>query len=766
MDSDKLIPARRADTHELTPLPAPAGPRLEGGFPLPEEDSSLRYYWAILLKRKWTVILTVVVVVTLVSIASFKMTPRYEALSRIAVGREQQDVLGFRDVATGSNEEWDYTIQLGTQLRVLQSDTLAMRVIEQLQLDKNPVFAPDLPPRRQPATEGFPTGTQELDDRQQAALLSTFRSQLRVTLVPRSRIVEIRCLSPDPQLAAQMANSLVNTYIEYNFKTKFESTMKTSSFLSDQLVELQRKVETSQEKLVDYQREHEILGLDDKQNIITSKLADLNTQLTLSETDRINKQASYELTLSANQELVPGVPDNRIIQRLKEQEAEVKDRLAQASTQFGPFFPKVVELRNQLQQIESALKTEVGKISGRIQNEYLAAVQREKMLRAALENQKQEANRLNERAIQYNILKREVDTNRQLYDGLLQKLKEASVSAGLRSGNISVVDVARVPSRPAKPNIPLNIVLALFASLGLGVVLAFVQENLDNTVRAPQDVEDVSALPSLGLIPIVPNGSAARKNGKPRLTLAASNEPSEPICLISISRPNSEITEAYRALRTSVLLSSLGAPPKVLLVTSGLPKEGKTTTSINLAVVLAQKGGRVLLVDGDLRRPCVHRDLGLSRSNGLTNLLAGGDTLEEVAIPFPPQPNLLVLPAGPSAPYPAELLGSQLMHNYLAKWREQFDHIVIDTAPALTVTDAVLLSSEVDGVLIVIRAGQTTRQSLRRVRDLLRHVNARVVGVVINAVDLRSSGYSYSYGGYYDGSEHGGKYYDDGTSQD
>ncbi len=731
-------------------------------YPAPPSSTSLADYWRVLIKGKWAILAAVVIAVSLSAFISLRKTPRYEARARLAIHREASDVLGFREVYSANTEDWDYTVAIDTQVRVLQSDTLASDVIRKLKLDQNPAFAGD----RAPDSGNGQEADSGLDEEQrQEILLAMFRSDLVVSAVPNSRIVDIAFKSPDPSLAAQVVNTLAQTYIEHNFKTKFESTMQTSEWLSRQLADLQLKVETTQEKLVRYQQEHGILGVDEKQNIITAKLDELNRELTAAEADRIQKEARHRLASSGDADLVARAEVNTLLDKLRSQEADLRTQYSQVTTQFGPSYPKVVELRNQMVQIEGAIKDEVRKIAARIQNDYQAAVQRESMLRDALEKQKTLANKLNENAIQYNILKRDVETSRNLYEGLLQKLKEASVSAGLRSSNVRVVDAARVPTVPSEPNIPRNILLGLLIGLAGGIGLAFVREFLDNTVRTPDQVEIISALPSLGIIPLglMP---AAQGNGRKsrRLSLSAGNGKDKDngnaagrVELISHAQPKSELAESYRALRTSILLSSLGAPPKVILVTSALPQEGKTTTSINSAVVLAQKGARVLLVDADLRRPSIHRALGLRSRAGLSNLLTGAGVADSLVVPSPQISNLFVLPAGPPPPQPAELLGSVLMQNYLAQWRNQFDHVVVDTPPTLSVTDAVLLSVEADAVILVIRSGQTTKEALRRARDLLLQVNARVMGVVVNAVDLRSPG-SYYY--YYYGSQHGHSYSD------
>ena len=403
----------------------------------------------------------------------------------------------------------------------------------------------------------------------------------------------------------------------------------------------------------------------------------------------------------------------------------------------------------------------------------MTSLRREGMLHDALERQKQEANKLNESAIEYNMLKRDSETYRALYEGILEKLKEAGVSAGLKANNFRIVDPARLPTYPVEPNIPRNLGFALLLGLATGVGMAFLKEGLDNTIRTTEQAQNISGLPSLGMIPLSSKSTQDGPNAK-RLTIASSKEPVE---LVTQARPQSQMAESYRALRTSLLLSNIGAPPKVIMVTSALPQEGKTTTSINVAVVLAQalarKGGSVLLIDADLRRPSIHKHLGMGqqsastseeRLRGLSDVLTGNTTPEQ-AIPrtaiLPTVTNLFVLPAGSQPPYPAELLASPKMREVLAELREVYDHIVVDTPPTLIATDAVVLSTRADAVVLVIRSEQTKKHDLRRARDLLAQVNANVVGVLLNAVDLTSSDYYYSeyrnkYSSYYrdEGSQH------------
>jgi exopolysaccharide transport family protein len=756
MDSGPLIPANGQGVREVQPAYPIEFSRQPQVYPtLPVQDSVLREYLRVLVKRKWVILSSVALIFAVVTIATLRSTPIYEASGSIAINKMEPEILNFKDSPNGGDYYYD-PADLDTEVGILRSDLLALQVIKQLNLDQRPEFGG----RGKTPANSLEEATDALqpDSAQTSAVLGAFKGNLRVALRPNTRIIEINYRSPDKNLASRVVNTLISTYIEQNFKTRFESTMQASDWLQKQLADLQIKVETSQEKLVKYQKQHEILGIDEKQNIITAKLDELNKQLTAAESDRMGRESVYRLVQSGDTDPAAaaaaasvdaeggGTSNSSLLEKLREQQADLKIQVAQLGTQFGPSYPKVAQLTSQLKEVEAQIQLEMKKVTSRVRSNYLASLQRESMLRGALERQKQDANQLNESAIEYSLLKRDVETNRTLYEGLLEKLKEAGVTAGLRSNNIRPVDRARVPTEPSEPNVPRNLSFALALGLSTGIGLAFLLEGLDNTVRTPEQAQVISALASLGMIPL---GSKTTENGtRQRLAVASSKEAVE---LVTQSRPQSQMAESYRALRTSLLLTSLGAPPKVILITSALPQEGKTTTSINTAIVLAQKGTRVLLIDADLRRPSIHKTLGMGPRTGLSNVLTGSATIQQAIVRSPLLPSLFVLPAGTPPPNPAELLASTNMKDVLAELREEYDHIVVDTPPTLSVTDAVVMSTRADAVVLVIRSGQTTKQALRRARDLLMQVNARVCGVLLNAVDLRSPEYYYYY-------EYQGKY--------
>ena len=767
MNSGPMIPTHGQIFREIQPNPPIEFSRQPGAYvyaPIAQE-SGIREYFRTLLKHKWAALSTLAIIFSVITIATLRTTPIYESVGTIAITKPDPAIVNFKD----STPDWDYydPTEMDTEVRILKSDLLALQVLRELGLDKTPANVSNAD-----AGDLNLTGDADnFDSPRTSALISSFKAGLTVAMVPNTRIIEVRYRSPNKELAARAVNTLISTYEEQNFKTRYQSTMEASDWLSRQLADLQMKVETSTEKLVQYQKQHEILGTDDKQNIITSKLSELNKELTEAESERMEKQAVYELMQAGDADTVSAAAmgasssvdskgDSSLLEKLQGQEADLRIQAAQLSTQFGPSYPKVQQLNTQLKEVAVQIQLQTKKVLATVRDSYMAALQREKMLSAALDKQKQQANALNESSIEYNLLNRDVESNRTLYEGLLQKLKEAGVTAGLRSTNIRKVDEARVPNQPSSPNIPRNLTFALALGLSSGIGLAFLLEALDNTVRTPEQAQAISGLPSLGMIPLGSRHTANLLDPAKRLALAASKEVVE---LVSQARPQSQMAESYRALRTSLLLTSSGAPPKTILVTSALPQEGKSTTSINCAIVLAQKDSRVLLIDADLRRPSIHKTLGLGPKIGLSDVLTGNATLQQAIVRSPIAPSLFILAAGTPPPNPAELLASSHMRDILVALREQYDHIVIDTPPTLSVTDAVVMSTGADAVVLVIRSGQTTKQALRRSRELLGRVNARVAGILLNAVDLRSPDYYYYYE--YQG-KYGKRYYQEDSLDD
>jgi capsular exopolysaccharide synthesis family protein len=552
--------------------------------------------------------------------------------------------------------------------------------------------------------------------------------------------------STDPQLAARTVNAHIATYIEENIRSKFEATTRASSWLTEQLTELKIKVQRSEDARIAYERQNQIWTLDDKQNITSQRLSDINRQLTDAQSERLKKESLYEFAKSGNLDAIPQIQSNAALADLIRKQSDASAAYSEALSQYGPNFPKVQRLQAQIKNLDQAVEKEKKNILDVLESNYKEAQQRETLLTQALDQQKAETNQMAGKLVEYNILKREAEANKTLYDGLMTKLKETAISQGLRSSNIRVIDAAMIPSTPSRPAKTRNVVLAFLIGLVGGIGLALMREYLDNTVKTPDDIERLVRLPSLAVVPqFADSNGDAKKRGL--LKSHDSNGHEKRIELVAQHLPKSQVAEAFRALRTSILLSQADHPPQVILVTSALPREGKTTAAANLAVTLAQLGDRTVLVDADLRKPGIGRllNLGGGKYAGLSSYLAGVSSLELVCIPHPTIPNLVAIPTGPLPPNPADLLSSHKLADAIAELRTKFKFIVLDSPPVMAATDAVILSVQADGVLLVLRSGQTPKEAFTRTRDLLNSVKCRILGVVLNAVDTSSPDYYYSY---------------------
>lgn len=710
------------------------------------DQISIMQFWRVLQKRRWLVLGSLALVVLVVMAGALILPKRYEASARLLLDLDGNDDLSLERVVMPIG--LDLNTKLETQIRILQSNTIAISVIKQLGLHHQKVFAGR---RTVPTNRDF----DHVDLKTRAKLMEAFHKSLTIQLIPKTQIVEVHFRSKDPGLAAQVSNAVAATYIEYNFQTKYRATLQTSDWLTKQLDDLKRHAADSQEKLTAYQKKTGILGTDETHNIILDKLEELNKQLSAAEGDRIVKEAKYRIGMTENPELIANIAPESILGALYKQRAQFRSDYAQLTAKYGRSYPRVVQLESELTELDQAIPPEIKKVGAAIRAEYQASLKSEQMLQASFDKQKGEAYKLNQDAIQYAIMRRDVESSRDLYDGLLKKLKEAGIMAGLKSSSISIVDQASQPVEAVEPNIPLDLALSLMGGLLGGAALAFVVENIDTSLRTPQDIETYCQLPSLGVIPrLAANG---RNGGKQSVRGERLFAPP-----VTMEQRNSGSAEAFRALRTSLLLSSPGTPPQVILVTSAMMQEGKTFSALNLAVVLAQTGQKTLLVDCDMRRPAVHRCLGIPMDSGLSACLAGTEIPDKAPVTIEQIPGLNVVTAGHMPPYPSEMLASDVMPQLIERWREQFRYIVIDTPPVLAVTDAVVCARIADVVVLIARSGQSRRQSVIRTRDVLRRVRANIVGVIVNDLSFDSVEYSQYYGHY--GSEYSHYYHDDVSS--
>jgi len=703
-----------------------------GGDAPREEELSLAGIWRVVFKHKALFLITTATVFLAVIVYTVTMTPVYESVARLQIDPSRSSNLGLDEMINEKLGTGEGGSRIQTEVRVIESDTVAMHVIEALALAKQPAFAGK---SASTATAIDPLAMSAMDRQR---LVNRFHASLAVRVLPNTQIVELRFRSTDPKLATMAANSLVEQYMQRNLQTHYDGTVQVSNWLSRQMEDLQSKAAEAQEKLADFQKRNSILptGGDDSSNIVTDRLKILNEQLTQAEADRIVKEARHRLAQTGDPELIASVIPSTTIQILRSQEADLKAQLAQLNSKYGSGYPKVREIQTQIARLDSAIAAEIANVGKRLDDEYLSAAKSESLLRAQFNEQKDKAYKLNEHGVEYAVLKHDVENGRDLYDTLQLKLKMAGVTAGLSSSYISVVDRAEIPASPIEPRRRLNYFLGLFGGLITGLMLAFVVESLDDTLSSSEELEQCTLLPVLCSVPLDQSPAQKPETGKDDGVVRQA-----PLLL---SHPRSQAAEAFRGLRTAILLSSPDRQPKVIAVVSSVASEGKTTVSVNLGVAFAQRGESVLLIDGDLRRSTMHAQFGLPHSRfGTSTALTQGINERSIMTPVESLPNLSLMPAGPHPPNPAELLGSKRMAELLESMSTKYDRVIVDTPPVLSVADSLALANIADAVVLVVRSRVARKKAVLRVRDLLHRASSNVVGVVFNCVDLKLEHYYY-----------------------
>lgn len=713
------------------------GLRKAGGYGYPmysrypaieAEKNSVREYWRIVRRHKWVILATLLVLVTIVTIGTVMTRPVYRAEVKIEIGKETERVLAGQRIMEVETANVFNPLYLQTQVDILNSRDLSRRVIQRMNLIENDEFKPK-------------ENEVLSDNEREVRMVNAFERRFGVAIGRQSRVVTVSFDAYNPKLAAEVANAMAAEYITWSMESRLQGVGTTKDFLSKRVQDAEAQLRKSEIDYQQYLTDNRIISLDDKGNITVQRAEELNRQLVEVQNERRTAEALFYRSKEVPADELPPVLGDPTVQALTRELSRQKQELANLSAKYQPGYPLVKQTQEQVRQLESQLGEAKFKIVKNIETQYQVSRKREEDLKAALGQSKGEAVQQNRQATELNLLKQRVDTDRKNYEDLLQRLRQAEVESDFRPSNIRIVQSAEIPIAPVKPNRVLNIGLSLLIGLALGVGLAFFLEYLNNTINNAEDVERVTQLPSLGAIPSLQSLAKNKMLGRGRKSTSMIVPGSE---LVSGHEPISSFAESYRALRTSLLLSSAEHAPRTMLVTSSHPAEGKTTIVANTAISLAQTGARVLVLDADMRRPRCHKILSVRNDIGLSTFLSRDVKLDNI-VQQHEIPNLCVIPAGPVPPNPAELLSSIKLRILVSELQDRFDHIVIDSPPVIHVTDALIISPYVDGVIIVVKSGQTPREAVLRAKQALYDVNAKIFGVVLNNVDLNTEGYYYDY---------------------
>lgn len=697
-----------------------------------EPSIDLREYWNIVLKRKWTVIAVFLFVVTLVVVYTLRQVKIYEARASMIIEPYAPQVLGnVREVyALGADSYWSNKEYYETQYKVITSRTVSAKIVQQLHLEGNKEFLgiDKLPPEEQKLTLDDPPDYVEM-----------VRGMLEVEPVKDSRTVYVKARHRYPKWAQRLANAAVNAYIEYNQQTRRQVTVEAADWLLSQARELKLRMDESENALHGFKHQNQILSvsLEDRQNITSQRLQDLNATLNKLQAERFALEAKRKQIQDIREarlplESVDKVLSNPLIQQLKESYFKLKEQQAELGTKYLSEHPKLKAVEEKLRLVRQDIEREIDHVLGSLDTEYRAQMDNERKLQSELSKVKNEALEINKKEIEYNRLKRVADNNAAMYQLVLKRQKEATLASHQKTNNVYKLDAAVEPRDPVHPRVRLNLLLAMVLGLLGGIGLAFFLEYLDNTVKNQDDVEKVLGLPFLGIIPSI--------------KLQGEEEPKS-VTLRDhylLTHPKSTVAECCRTVRTNLLFMSPETPSRRLLVTSPGPEEGKSTVAINLAITMAQSGSRVLVVDTDMRRPRLHKTFGVPGATGLTTVILG-EAEAPAVIRHSEVAGLDVLPCGPIPPNPTELFHTERFTRIVEDLSAGYDRVIFDSPPVLVVADPLILSRKMDGVVLVIKSAHTSREMAQRAVRQLRDVQARILGVVINDLDLEHREYGYYY---------------------
>ncbi len=786
--------------HELSPVEKEAvesfsSPIVADGA---GDDLSLRGVFKIWARRRWLIIGSIALGAMCAVLLIAFMKPVYQSTATIELNKSNSDSidldLGGSSVSSLGLGGGDLEVDLKTEAEVLKSDSLAMAVIRKLNLNAQPPFVD----REHPVIQLGSPGSESPSER--TRLLKIFSDNLKVETVNGTKLIQVSFLSHDPKQAADVANAMINSYMEMYLQSHYAAVSQASDWMTKQLADLKADVESSEKQLADFEKKSGILALPTETaepveggetgggqiqilSPVIQKLADLNSELTAAETDRIQKEAIYRLAVTGNPDVILGLTTNPIAQGssllapsggqqdlmnlegLESKRSDLQVALAQGEAIYGPNNRHLKDLQTQLNTVNGQVQDEMKKIVDRAGADLKVAQQTEGAIRARFNDAQGQADKLNDENVQLTILSQEAFSRRKLYEDLYTRLQEANVSAGEKATNIDLVDPAFTPAKPVLPKPILFLGLGLFCGAFLGFGAAHLMEAMDTTVVSLPEIEEITGSAVIAVIPEFKR-ALSRKKGDSEKRAEANELAAGQSTAWIIAHPTSIASEAFRTLRTGVFLSRPGGVPRTILITSSVPAEGKSTVAFNLAVAIAQNGRKVVVVEADMRRPAMKRFMNLGSDIGLSSVLAEIVSLNEAIVRGVGTANLDVLPAGPVPPLPAELLSSMKFDSVLGELRARYDVVLIDSPPALILTDAITIALKVEAVVWIVRAGAATRPHLVRAAQQIRRSRLPFIGYVLNGLDTRIDpyGYSYSYYGY--NSKRYGAYYGEDRAND
>jgi succinoglycan biosynthesis transport protein ExoP len=761
---DSRLPARRGDAglpasaYYHIDTPPPAEPAAE------PETGGVIEYWYLLRRYKGTLLLFAVLGTIAALLISLPQTPIYQARGTLEILSVNEDLLNKRQLdPTSTMQDWSPELNIKTQMSILQSRSLSDRVEAKMRAQykgRPPVDTSRLTAWRKALGLAPAASSPPADNKDTGTALPG--GSLSVQPITDTRLVQVVYDSPDPKYAADYVNTLTNEFIDQNVEVRYQASMRTGEWLSRQIDDLKIKLERSEDELQQYARTAGLQFTGEKDSVAEEKLKQVQEELSKAQADRTARQSRYEVAVSTPPETLPEVLDDKLMGDLQAKLTDLRRQLAELSAALTPAHYKVTRTQEQINSLEAALNRQRANVIARIRNEYDAAVRREKLLAEQYAAQSKFVSDQSEKSIHYGILKREVDTSRQLYEGMLQKVKEYGIASAMHASNLRVVDSARPPGFPYKPDYVRSSGLGLLAGLLLGVAFVIVRERADRAIQAPGETGLYTNVPELGIIPAASYDAQTLHmyRGRQRShSLPQKREvtPAEFAAVIELStgqRKHSLIAESFRTAIASILLPDrTGDQARVIVVTSPSPKEGKSTVASNLALALCAIQRRVLLIDADLRRPRLHSLFGLSNDQGLIDLLKSPLPLngEEGVVGETSYPHLYVMPAGPPEHAVFNLLHSPRLPELLNRLRKDFDNVIIDTPPMLNMSDARIIGRFSDGVILVIRAGQTTRDTMRAAIQRLAEDGIAVLGTILNDWHPEKNvayGYGYAYRSY------------------